>query len=48
MIAPIMEEQPTMESILQTLREMQKQEPNAAADAQEQPVSEEIERAIRE
>lgn len=48
MIAPIMEEQPTMESVLRTFREMQKQKPDDAADTQQQPASEEIERAMRE
>jgi hypothetical protein len=43
-----MEDQPTMESVLDTLRELQKQKQNAAPRPQSPPLTEEIERAIRE
>jgi hypothetical protein len=43
-----MEDEPTMESILRTLREMHAQDLKVAADPKAPPVPEEIERAIRE
>ena len=43
-----MEEQPTMELVLRTLREMQKPEPDDAPRPQSPPVTEEVERVIRE
>ena len=43
-----MEEQPTMESVLNTLRELQKQEPNDASRPQPLPETKEVEPAIGE
>jgi hypothetical protein len=43
-----MEDEPTMESILRTLREMHAKDPKVAPDSKAPPVPEEIERAIRE
>jgi hypothetical protein len=43
-----MEEQPTMESVLRTLREMQEPKPDEAPRLDSPVVMEEVERTIRE
>jgi hypothetical protein len=43
-----MEEQPTMRSVLRTLREMMAKEPKDATDPKPLPMPEEIERAVKE
>jgi hypothetical protein len=47
-MVPVAMEQPTMESILRTLREMLEREPDDAPISQPPTLPEEIERAIRE
>ena len=48
MIVGMLEELPTMESVLRALREMTADKPKREPDAAPQPLPEEIERAIRE
>jgi len=47
-IAVIMEDEPTVESIFRTLRDMHAREPKNAPDSKASPIPEDIERAIRE
>jgi len=47
MIVSIMEEMPTMESILRALREIAAEKPEREPDTAPQSLPEEIERAIR-
>jgi hypothetical protein len=44
----IMEEQPTMQSVLRTLREMMAKEPKDVPDSEPLPMPQEIDRAVKE
>jgi len=48
MIVGIMKKLPTMESILRALRKLHAEKPEREPDAASRPLTEEIERAIRE